>query len=36
MTGGEEYSVSGKLIDSATKKAVANKEISVTTEGGSS
>jgi Carboxypeptidase regulatory-like domain len=36
LTGGEEYSVSGKLIDSATKKPVTNKEISVTTEGNSS
>ena len=36
LTGGEEYPVSGKLIDSASKKPVTDKEISVTTEGDSS
>ena len=35
MTGGAEYSVSGKLIDSVSKKPIAGKEISVTTEGDS-
>ena len=35
MAGGAEYSVSGKLIDSASKKPIAGKEISVTTDGDS-
>jgi hypothetical protein len=35
MTGGAEYSVSGKLINSASKKPISGKEISVTTDGGS-
>jgi hypothetical protein len=35
MTGGATYSVSGKLIDSASKKAISGKEISLTTDGGS-
>ena len=35
MAGGAEYSVSGKLIDSVSKKPIAAKEISVTTDGNS-
>ena len=35
MAGGAEYSVSGKLIDSVSKKPIADKEISVTTDGNS-
>lgn len=34
MTAGSEYSVSGKLIDSVSKKPISGKEISVTTDGG--
>ena len=36
MTGGEDFSVSGKLIDSVSKKPISGKEISVTTDGDSS
>jgi Chitobiase/beta-hexosaminidase C-terminal domain/Bacterial Ig-like domain (group 3) len=35
MTPGSTYTVSGKLIDSASKKSISGKEISVTTDGGS-
>ena len=35
MAGGSTYSVSGKLIDSVSKKPISGKEISVTTDGGS-
>lgn len=33
MTGGEEFSVTGKLFDSVSKKPIAGKEISVTNDG---
>ena len=35
MTAGSSYSVSGKLIDSVSKKPISGKEISVTIDGGS-
>jgi hypothetical protein len=36
VTGGADFSVSGKMIDSVSKKPIAGKEISVTTDGDSS
>jgi hypothetical protein len=35
MSPGATYTVSGKLVDSASKKPISGKEISVTTDGGS-
>ena len=35
MAGGTEFSVSGKLVDSVSKKPISGKEISVATEGNS-
>lgn len=35
MAGGTEYSVSGKITDSVSKKPISGKEVSVTTDGDS-